>query len=130
MQAVHSRLLGAMAVFVICSLSSPVTSQERWVCAYPNFFDPQHTEIISFTVLGDTIESEIRGGVGLQFKILQNNDYSIIAVRSMSKISGNKMPRMGADVVLIEKATGKYRYSPVYMGVQGDASVYGNCRRN
>jgi hypothetical protein len=113
---------------VACLVASPASAQETWDCAFPNHFSPEKFEIVHFAVDGDSLKER---DYGLDYRILQNNEYSIVAAWSMSKIwSGNKAPRMGAAVVVIDKATGDYRRSEVYVGEPGDSSVYGNCKRN
>jgi hypothetical protein len=117
----------AMALALAFTFSnSPADAQERWVCAFPHKLEPTMV-FTHFTVDGDFLKAS----EGLDYRILENNEFSIVAVWSMSKIwTGNTEPRMGAAVVVIDKTTGKYRRSSVYVGEFGDDSVYGKCERD
>jgi hypothetical protein len=106
-------------------LALPAAKAESWVCAFPKVFEPDQLQFMEWSVEGDVLSNS----PAYQFKILENNELSIVAARSQSRPwKGSATPRMGADIIVIVKSTGAYRYTPVYSDEKGDLSVFGTCK--
>ena len=75
-------------------------ADQSWVCSYTNV---DQTPIITKYVLHDGFLTDDTKD-GLQYKVLQNNEYSIIATYSVSEIKpGHTEPSIGATTVIIGK---------------------------
>jgi hypothetical protein len=86
----------------------PAYAQESWVCAWPGYLDGKPV-IDRFTIDGDSL---VDSTFGTRYKILQNNEFSIISAWSFSEIeSNNTEPSIGAYIVMIDKKKGTIRNS-------------------
>jgi hypothetical protein len=120
-------LTTCLNVLVLSILWLPANAAtENWVCAYPGYLDNKTPVIMRFTVNGDSLVEEDRQG--LRYKILQNNEFSIVAAWSISEIERNNAePSIGAMVVIINKKDGSFRRSNTIMGEEGEATALGSC---
>ena len=65
---------------------------------------------------------------GLQYRMLQNNQFSILAVYSISEIEPNHTePSVGGFVVIIGKKDGSIRRSNLSLHNNDDAVAFGSC---
>jgi hypothetical protein len=115
--------LTVLALSILCLPAN--AAGESWVCAYPGYSADNRTVIERFTVDGDfLVEAEF----GLRYKILQNNEFSIVAAWSISEIEPNHSePSIGAFVVIIDKKDGSFRRSNAFLSEKGDAAALGSC---
>ena len=98
-------------VAALIAFASPVAATEVWTCTYTYLTRavvPTHTapELVRFEVsppdLIDTANHE-------HYRILQNNDYGLVATISWSELqNGLKSPVVGARTVVVDKGTGEF----------------------
>jgi hypothetical protein len=118
--------LSVLALSIIWLPANAAT--ESWVCAWPSYLDGKKPVIVRFKVDGEDLVEEEK--FGLRYKILQNNEFSIVAAWSISEIERNQNktePSIGAMVVIINKKDGSFRRSNTILGEEGDAAALGSC---
>ena len=55
-----------------------------------------------------------------EYRILQNNEFGIVATWSISKIEPTRShPSIGGRTILMDKRTGEFLYSGAYLGGTG-----------
>jgi len=102
---------------------------ERWTCTYPDLvakpvslsFELSPPELVETSVFHE------------HYRILENNDYGVVAVSSISKIElGHTQPTVGATTVVINKGTGEFWLAPAISGQPAimNQPVRGNCLKN
>jgi hypothetical protein len=120
-------LLAALIMF-----ASPAAATEVWTCTYayqtravvPTQTPPQ---LVRFEVSPpDLIDSANRE----HYRILQNNDYGLVATKSWSEVqNGLKSPVVGARTVVIDKGTGEFWWAMTSVNAQAVIAdqVNGKC---
>jgi hypothetical protein len=98
-------------VAALITFASPAAAIEVWTCTYTyqsRAVVPTQTprELVRFQVsppdLIDSAKSE-------HYRILQNNDYGMVATKSWSEVqNGLKGPVVGARTVVIDEGTGEF----------------------
>ena len=102
---------------------------ERWTCTYADLvakpvllsFELSPPELVETSVFHE------------HYRILQNNDYGVVAVASISKIEqGHALPTVGATTVVINKGTGEFWLATAIAGQPAamNQPVHGNCLKN
>src|SRR5262245_27402070 len=91
-----------LGIFVLtCGISTASAADDTWVCAYPGYLGDKKPVIVRFKIEGDDLVEQEQ--YGLRYKILQNNEFSIVAAWSISEIESSQNrtePSIGAMVVL------------------------------
>lgn len=115
-----TRIRGSATLVVVATvLWSTSARAEHWVCAMPNKLDPSRTVIFDFEVAGDWLVEKSPAEVS--YHIVRNDDRAIVGVPSY-------MPKIGANLAIIDKQQGLIRLSQVYVG-DPEITVEGNCQR-
>ena len=106
-------------VFLACATSAEAA--DAWTCTYPFLDDRIQMDDAFFRfeiAPPDLIETEAQKGLivttpaGTHYRILQNNDYGLVATFSISGIvEGEKDPYVGAASVVINKTTGQFYWA-------------------
>jgi hypothetical protein len=118
-----------MVAFIPCA----ALADQSWVCSYTDF---NQTPIITKYVLsGGVLTDDSKDG--LKYKVLQNNEYSIIATYSISEVKPGQMePSIGATTVIIGKKKLHYIVMHSPMGNNenfmpgGGQTANGDCIKN
>jgi len=93
---------------------------EHWVCSFPHKLEPK-VVILDYEVRGDKL---LMTQYGVEYQIIRNNDLTLIAVHAADV----PIPDHIAQVVGIDKRSGRYKYIDVYFG-EGDIPSMGICQR-
>jgi hypothetical protein len=125
------RLAIAAAAFLTLATSAEA---ETWTCSYTHYWTPyvgQQSAPKSPTFLRfelsppdliDTSPSPLV--VGRRYRILQNNEYGLVAALSISEIEeGQKDPTVGAVTVMIKKDTGDFWLGVAFLAEKAGPSV-------
>src|SRR5262245_14315914 len=95
------RLAAWLGVMVILAVPIRASAGESWVCPYPSYHPTieEPVTVMRFDVEGDElVETEFQK----RYKILQDNEFSIVAVASFSwKRSNDAEPEIGAFILLV-----------------------------
>jgi hypothetical protein len=112
---------------VIASTAS--ARAESWACAF-NYGSNNPPTLIRFQLAPpDLIETSH----GDHYRLLQNNEYGLVAVSSFSEIEKDQArPSVGGSLVVIDKATGEFWWSttmahPPAVGL--NQPVQGRCQK-
>ena len=102
--------------FLACATSAEAA--DAWTCTYPFLNDRVQMDDAFFRfeiATPDLIETKAQKDLiiatppGTHYRILQNNDYGLVATFSISGIvEGEKDPYVGATSVVINKTTGQF----------------------
>jgi hypothetical protein len=119
------RTIIAVALALL-AIGSRASAAESWVCAWPAWPDSDHRTVIDrFTVEGDFL---VESNFGERYRILQNNEFSIFAVWSISQIEpDHNKPSIGGFVVIIGKKDGRFRRSNAILDEKDDGIAFGSC---
>jgi hypothetical protein len=97
------------ALLLACSIlgfavPSIAADQQRWTCTWPGFSADRAPVIVRFSRdQNDLVESDF----GLHYRILQDNDFGLIAVWSIAEIEhGHAEPSIGTMTLVINKKSG------------------------
>ena len=103
-----------------------VADQEIWTCTYPGFSQGRCPVIVRYRQEGELLMEDKWKE---RYQILQNNQFGLIAIWSISEIEGgNAEPSIGARTLVINKSSGEFLFSGAYLG--GTATqARGNCIR-
>lgn len=108
--------------------------QTIWSCAYIGATSQGPLAITAkFQVMGDelaeieTIPSNLN--FKEKYKILEDTEFDIVAAISISKLSDNPPPGIGAVIVIIAKQNGLFQQSGSLLGVRTGAPTLGHCER-
>jgi hypothetical protein len=129
-----SEVSRAIIAVVLAYLMVPVTfanADEIWTCTYPGLSDDRRPVIVRMKQKGEFLVEE---QFGTEYKILQNNEFGIVATMSLSKIERNldrSEPSIGARTYVIDKRTGELLWSNTFLreSDQVNAPVHGSCIR-
>ena len=100
-----------LLVAALIAFASRAEAMEVWSCTYTTLTRavvPSHTdpELVRFEVSPPDL---INSANHEQYRILQNNDYGLVATTSWSEVqSGLKSPVVGARTVVVDKGTGEF----------------------
>jgi hypothetical protein len=123
-------------VAVLIAFASPAEATEVWTCTYTSqnrAFVPTHTdpERVRFEVSPPDL---IDTGNHEHYRILQNNDYGLVATTSWSEAqNGLKSPVVGARTVVVDKGTGEFWWAMTSVSGAQVALVYqlnGKCLKD
>jgi hypothetical protein len=103
-----------VAAGFLLMLSNPALGETTtWTCTYPSFVAGLKPVIQRYRVVGTDVVDEN----GLRYRILENNDYGLIAASAASE---SRSPYRGtgisAFVLLIDKGTNEMKFDIVVMG--------------
>ena len=102
---------------------------ERWACTYVDLVGKP--VLLSFELSPpELVETAL---FHEHYRILQNNDYGVVAASSISIIHpGDTQPTVGAVTVVINKGTGEFWLATTIAGQPAAAHepVHGNCLKN
>jgi hypothetical protein len=122
----------AISSAALCWSCSPVRAAEVWTCTYPGFSRDQRPAgpvIARYREAdGFLIEEEFQ----TKYRILESNQYGVIAVWSISEIEpSNERPSIGAMTIVINKATGEYLRSNTILDQPDKVNgpTHGKCLR-
>jgi hypothetical protein len=101
--------LWAMLTFMPCT----AFAAQSWDCS---FRDTNQTQIITkYTLNGDFLVDN----KGIKYQVLKNNDYSIIAVSSVSEMGpADTQPSIGATTIIINLKN--MHYNIAYLAMEGN----------
>lgn len=103
--------------------------EEHWTCTYAD--DGAKPVSLSFELSPpELVETAL---FHEHYRILQNNDYGVVAASSISIIQpGDTQPTVGVVTVIINKGTGEFWLATTIAGQSAAAHqpVHGNCRKN
>ncbi len=90
------------------SVPTPVDNVESWTCSYRGYQirenESPRAVIVRFTVDDQEL---VEGSQGQRYRILQNNEYGLIAAWSSSEVEpGKSDPTIAAFAIAIDKRTG------------------------
>jgi hypothetical protein len=116
------------------SAETPSTAQAReaWTCRYIATTPDGPLQITTtFRVVGDElaeIETVPSGlNFGERYKILENNDATIVAAISIAKIGDPPPPGIGAVIIIIAKHNGLFQQSGALLGLRTGSPTLGHC---
>jgi hypothetical protein len=131
---VMTKLLVLVAVTI--AFVSPAKAIEVWTCTYTKqtravVATNTDTELVRFEVSPPDL---IDTGNHEHYRILQNNDYGLVATTSWSKVkSGLKSPVVGARTVVVDKGTGEFWWAMTSVSGKVAALAYhisGKCLKD
>jgi hypothetical protein len=119
-------LIISLLLTFICATSA---SAEGWTCTYLFSSGVQPTLIQFELSPPDLINTKLHE----HYRILQNNDYGLVAVSSIAEIEqGKQQPTVGAATVVIDKGTGEFWLATAIAGQPSDVNqpVHGTCLKH
>jgi hypothetical protein len=131
-----SQSLRAIAAILLVYLVIPTiafaATEEIWTCTYPGFSQDRRPVIRRYRQQGEflVVQDQWRE----EYRILQNNQFGIVASSSISKIETNQNktePSIGARTLIINKRTDEFLWSILYLDEPDrvNAPVHGACIR-
>jgi hypothetical protein len=118
---------------VLVAGATSAEASEAWTCSYstvPGLPTDTSPVLIRFELTPpDLIDTKTHD----HYRILQNNDYGLVATLSISEIEeGHKEPTVGAVTVVINKGTGEFWWGWIIAGQAAvvNQPVHGKCLRD
>ena len=122
-----------MVAFALLSIATSAQAAEVWTCTYTytvRMGTPPEPWLIRLEVSPpDLIDS----GSQQHYRILQNNDYGLVATLGISEIqAGQKDPTIGAVSIVINKGTGEFWWNTTISGPspEPNGSSQGKCLKD
>jgi hypothetical protein len=106
-----------------------VAAEEVWTCTYPGFSQDRRPVIARYR---EKDEFLVDDEWNQQYRIMQNNQFGIVASWSISTIErNNSSPSIGARTIVIDKRSGELLWSNTLLGEPDKVNepVHGNCIR-
>jgi hypothetical protein len=100
------------ATIIVVYRTSPiagVAAQEIWTCTYPGLSQGRRPVIVRYRQEDEFLMEDKWKE---RYQILQNNQFGLIAIWSISEIEGgNAEPSIGARTLVINKSSGEFLFS-------------------
>lgn len=105
--------------------------EEHWLCRYESTYEDK----VSFSAEYQTAGKKLLGsydelsGRRLEYQIVQNNSYGLIAIRPYSNNSNGSLTsaNMGVTVIVMQKHSGIFKVSGILVGAKEEDTYYGTC---
>ena len=109
--AILARATVLSAVTVVASgIAASPANAESWTCTYPGFIHNRPAVTVRFSIENGKLVDNTLGGA-TKYEVVENNEYSVIAVDHYSKFDGLKgAVRIFSATVIIEKRLGQFIY--------------------
>jgi hypothetical protein len=111
--------------------STCASADEIWTCTYPGFSQDRRPVIQRYRQQGDILDVD-QGSWREEYRMLENNQFGLVASSSISKIEPNQSePSIGARTIVINKRTGEFLWSNLFLGEPDrvNSPVHGTCIR-
>jgi hypothetical protein len=101
------------AVFFACATSAEA---EEWTCSHEVLIGPETrggtlsrtSQLSRFTPSPPVVFADIAGFNGLRFRLVQDDDYALVATETFSETEGTLDKSVDAMTVAINKVTGEF----------------------
>jgi hypothetical protein len=115
-------------VAVIIALIAQPAAADIWSCSYGGFGTSHSTVNVSYRVTQTSFEQV---GAAIGYRLLENNDLSVVAVWSSSYAPPDSSIQMGAAVIVIGKKDGQLLIGNVFLNDPTEGkSAHGTCHRD
>ncbi len=122
----RTTVIAALLAIAICAHALPIHADETWVCVWG---DPKESgnRAFEYTLKGNTLTVDQTGDT---FRVLENNEYGIVATGSMSEfVPIQKKPIIAFFSMAIDKSTGKSLRSDGVIGEANEGVLSGTCTK-
>ena len=115
--------IGICALGAFAAASASSKAGKTWDCVYASYGSSRPAEMTDMSLIQDGSMLKIAGAEFLEYRILEDNDVGIVAVRSYAEVSKTSK-HLGADVLVIDKRTMDFRKGNVFVeGARADNTV-------
>jgi hypothetical protein len=122
-----------IVAITLLACANPARAVERWEEYWTCTYADASAKPVSLNFELSPPELVETASFHVHYRILQNNDYGVVAASSISEIEpGHTQPTVGAVTVVINKGTGEFWLATTIAGQSAAAHqpVHGNCRKN